>query len=118
MGSFIGSVVLPVSDSSRASGFWRHALGYVAQDHNSDFLTPPEWSPPSTTRREHGATHVHLDEDDKVHVDLWIDDGDTLESEVRRLIALGATRVEWDYPEDAQHVVLADPEGNLFCVCA
>lgn len=32
--------------------------------------------------------------------------------------ALGATRVEWDYPEDADHVVLADPDGNLFCVVA
>jgi predicted enzyme related to lactoylglutathione lyase len=26
------------------------------------------------------------------------------------------SRVEWDYPEGADFVVLADPEGNLFCV--
>jgi hypothetical protein len=24
--------------------------------------------------------------------------------------------VEWDYPEDADFIVLADTEGNLFCV--
>ena len=53
-----------------------------------------------------------------MHVDLWVSGGDTLESEVERLVALGATRVEWDYPEGVQHVVLADPEGNSFCVCA
>jgi hypothetical protein len=35
---------------------------------------------------------------------------------VARLVSLGAKRVEWDYPEDADHVVLADTEGNLFCV--
>lgn len=118
MGSFIGSVVLNVSDGARASAFWRDALGFVAQAQNPEFLTPPEWAPPSNSRRDHGAMHVHLDEGDRVHVDLWVDDGDTLESEVERLVALGARRVEWDYPEGAQHVVLADPEGNLFCVCA
>jgi catechol 2,3-dioxygenase-like lactoylglutathione lyase family enzyme len=37
--------------------------------------------------------------------------------EVERLIALGAERVDWDlYPEDPDFVVLADPEGNRFCV--
>ena len=65
-----------------------------------------------------GAVHVHLDEGDNVHVDLWVDDSDSLESEVERLVALGARRVEWDHPEGAQQVVLADPGGNLFCVCA
>ena len=35
-----------------------------------------------------------------------------------RLVALGARRVERDYPEGADHVVLADPDGNLFCVVA
>ena len=34
-----------------------------------------------------------------------------------RLLALGAERVDWDlYPEDADFVVLADPDGNRFCV--
>jgi hypothetical protein len=31
-------------------------------------------------------------------------------------VSLGATRVDWDYPDDADFVVLADTEGNLFCV--
>jgi hypothetical protein len=35
---------------------------------------------------------------------------------VERLISLGASRVEWEYPEDADFVVLADPSGALFCV--
>lgn len=37
-------------------------------------------------------------------------------AEVDRLISLGTSRVDWEYPDDADFVVLADPEGNLFCV--
>jgi hypothetical protein len=33
------------------------------------------------------------------------------------LLALGATEVHWDKrPPDADYVILADPEGNRFCV--
>ena len=35
----------------------------------------------------------------------------------KRLLALGATEVHWDKrPPDADYVILADPEGNRFCV--
>ena len=118
MGSFLGSVVLNTADSRQASQFWQHALGYVAQQSNPDFLVPPEWTPPSNSRHDHGPLHLHLDGQDQMHLDLWVDQGESLEAEVERLVALGATRVAWDYPEGAQHVVLADPDGNLFCVCA
>lgn len=119
MGSFIGSVVLHTTDSKRGAAFWRGALGYVSREENAEFLVPPEWTPPSRTRRDHGdGMHVHLDGGDSNHLDLWVNDGDSLESEVERLVALGARRVEWDYPEGADHVVLADPDGNLFCVVA
>ena len=37
--------------------------------------------------------------------------------EVQRLKALGATDVHWSKrPADADYVILADPEGNRFCV--
>jgi hypothetical protein len=37
--------------------------------------------------------------------------------EVARLEQLGATLVEsWPYAEDADYVVMADPDGNEFCV--
>ena len=35
---------------------------------------------------------------------------------VDRLIALGAQRVDIGQARDADYVVLADPEGNEFCV--
>lgn len=118
MGSFVGVVVFKAPGGQGAVTFWRDALEYVSQPDAPNFLVPPEWAPPSNTRHDHGAMHVHLDSADRIHLDLWVNQGDSLESEVDRLVALGASRVEWDYPDDAQHVVLADPAGNLFCVCA
>jgi hypothetical protein len=57
------------------------------------------------------------DEHPRVHVDLVVDNADEQAAEVRRLIDLGASRVAWDsYPADPDFVVLADPEGNRFCV--
>lgn len=47
------------------------------------------------------------------HLDLYASDQG---AEVERLLSIGATRVGRDYPEDADYVVLADPEGNRFCV--
>jgi len=61
----------------------------------------------------HGCTSTRPDQ---THLDLWAADETEQLAEVERLQALGATRVEWDYPEDADFVVLADPDGNLFCV--
>jgi hypothetical protein len=57
-----------------------------------------------------------LDEDDRMHLDLYVDSGDEIASEVERLVSLGARPVEWAYPVGASFVVLADTEGNLFCV--
>ncbi len=105
----IGSVVLNVSDVSRAAEFWRRALGYVPQPRNPDFLAPESGE----------GLRLHLDETDRTHLDLWVNREDCdQQSEVERLLSLGATRVDWNYPPDADFVVLADTEGNLFCVIA
>jgi len=118
MPSFIGSTVLNVTDLQRASSFWRAALGYVPHPGNPDFLVTPGWRPPSDSQRDHAAgMHLHLDTTDRMHLDLWVDRGTAVRSEVDRLVTLGARPVDWEYAEGAQHVVLADTEGNLFCVC-
>jgi GNAT superfamily N-acetyltransferase len=103
------AVVLNVARARRAAVFWTQALGYTQEADAPDFLVPP-----------HGrGVRIHLDEHDRTHLDLWVDRTTSdVETEVERLIALGATRVEWSYPEDADFVVLADTEGNLFCVIA
>ena len=97
--------MLNVSDTRRAAAFWSQALDYHPAA-NPDFLVP----------HEAGAPRLHLDETDRTHLDLWAADEQEQLAEVERLLALGATRVEWDYPEGADFVVLADPDGTLFCV--
>jgi hypothetical protein len=57
------------------------------------------------------------EEHPRVHVDLVVDTAAEQALEIQRLIDLGATRVPWDaYPADPDFVVLADSEGNRFCV--
>jgi len=101
------AVVLNVSNTDRAAAFWSQALGYVREPDAPGFLTPP-----------HGqGVRLHLDDEDRTHLDLWMDRGSSdLENEVDRLVAIGAQRVDWVYPEGADFVVLSDTEGNLFCV--
>ena len=107
MGVFPGALVLNVSDAGRAADFWGRALGYVRQQDAPDFLVPSDGE----------GLRLHLDQQDRTHLDLWVDrERSDLRTEVDRLVALGATRVDWVYPDDADFVVLADTEGNLFCV--
>ncbi|HVX42854.1 MAG TPA: VOC family protein [Mycobacteriales bacterium] len=101
----IGSIVWNVSDNARAAEFWTRALGYE-QDDNPDFLFD----------RSGGGVRLHLDRTDRTHLDLWAGSAQEREAEADRLVSLGATRVDWNYPEGADFVVLADTEGNLFCV--
>jgi len=55
-------------------------------------------------------------EQPRIHVDLVVDTAAEQSSEIDRLVGLGATRVGWDYPDDPDFVVLADTEGNRFCI--
>ena len=115
----VGTVVMGVEDLHRAVTFWTNALNYVTKteiEAGDDFaILVPAAGP---------GTHVALDvskssveKHPRVHLDLYAGDAADQVSEVDRLVALGAKRVDWDlYPENPDFVVLADPEGNRFCV--
>ena len=102
----IGSIVMNVRDIDRAREFWAQALDYVGRPGNPAALAPRSGEGPL----------LWFDEDDRSHLDLWTSNDAEQQAEVERLVELGATRVPWTYPEDADFVVLADTEGNLFCV--
>jgi Glyoxalase-like domain len=53
------------------------------------------------------------DDHQRHHLDLYASDQNI---EVERLLALGATRYDWRYPAAADYIVLADLDGNRFCV--
>ncbi|MET9661887.1 VOC family protein [Streptomyces sp. NPDC006510] len=110
----IGTLVMGASDVRRAAAFWKAALGYVERGPSTDdwvVLVPPEGPGAGLAL---GRSGTPVQEVPRVHLDLYTEEQD---AEVDRLIALGAVRVDWDlYPEDPDFVVLADPEGNRFCV--
>jgi predicted enzyme related to lactoylglutathione lyase len=110
----VGSIVLRVDDLARQTAFWAAALDYVPRDETSDdfaLLRPKSGAGPNVSLDRHYST---LQIPPRIHLDLYADDQ---AAEVKRLIALGATEVHWDKrPPDADYVILADPEGNRFCV--
>jgi predicted enzyme related to lactoylglutathione lyase len=110
----VGSIVLRVDDLQRQTEFWSGALHYVRrQDDSQDFvlLRPKDGVGPNLSLDRARST-VQIPP--RIHLDLYTEDQ---AGEVKRLIALGATEVHWDKkPPDADYVILADPEGNRFCV--
>src|SRR5262249_47959814 len=78
----IGTVVGPVQDTGRATGFWTQALGYVRRDAESDVLVPGAGPGPGLV----------MEARDQTHLDLYTDSRAEQLAEVERLIALGATR--------------------------
>ncbi|RKE23021.1 glyoxalase/bleomycin resistance protein/dioxygenase superfamily protein [Streptomyces sp. TLI_171] len=113
----MGSVVLGVDDVPRAVAFWTRALGYVPRgdgDEQWAVLLPPR---PGGVQLALGRSVSPVQEHPRVHLDLYAADAAEQAAEVERLVALGARRVDWDsYPPDPDFVVLADPDGNRFCV--
>jgi catechol 2,3-dioxygenase-like lactoylglutathione lyase family enzyme len=114
----IGMVVLNVTDMERAVGFWSKALGYEVREGGAG----ADWS--SLTPAGGLGTGLGLqlgagtgDEHPQVHLDLYVADAAEQAAEIDRLLSLGAAPVDWDlYPDDPDFVVLADPDGNRFCV--
>ena len=115
----LGTTVLGVDDFGRALAFWTQALDYVPRDPvrpGADFVV--------LVPKAGAGAHLALDvsrtpvqEHPRMHLDLYADGPAAQAAEVDRLVALGAVRVDWDlYPDDPDFVVLADPEGNRFCV--
>ncbi|MER5874172.1 VOC family protein [Streptomyces sp. NPDC002044] len=114
----IGTIVMGAADVRRAADFWGAALGYVPRDGAVDadwtVLVPAEGPGPGLAL---GLSTSPVQDRPRVHLDLYAADAAEQEAEVARLVALGARQVDWDaYPEDPDFVVLADPEGNRFCV--
>jgi catechol 2,3-dioxygenase-like lactoylglutathione lyase family enzyme len=109
----IGSIVLRVDDLQRQAAFWSEALGYERVDMDTDFvlLRPRDGVGPNVSL---DRVRSSLQIPPRLHLDLYTEDQ---AGEVERLLALGATEVHWDKrPPDADYVILADPEGNRFCV--
>jgi catechol-2,3-dioxygenase len=101
------------SDPHRVAAFWSEVLGYQVTDQEDELVAIGDPDGASVT-----LVFVKVPEPktvkNRVHIDLNPRDRDQSE-EVERILALGATHADVGQGKQ-QWVVLADLEGNEFCV--
>ena len=111
----LATVVVNVQDMERAVRFWEAVLGYQQRESEWDgefmmLVDPAGKGTPLSLQ----LTDKPPQQPVRVHIDLYTDEQ---ARHVDRLVGLGASRVEdWPYPDDADFIVLRDPDGNEFCV--
>jgi hypothetical protein len=118
MPSYLSNLCLDAVDTAALADFWAQALGWVRPDDDGDgteiWLEAPTGSKTGTVT---GLLLLRVPEahsvKNRLHLDLRPDDQ---AAEVARLEALGATRVDIGQGPEVTWVVMADPEGNEFCV--
>ncbi|WP_229070407.1 VOC family protein [Actinoplanes sp. DH11] len=124
----IAQISLGVADAERAGNFWAQTLGYVRQAprwQGDDWvvIVPPPGDSGVAIALDVSTSRV--EDEPRIHLDLLAGEAG-LDAEVDRLVKLGAGRVDWPHypkpgerhPAELPYVVLADTEGNRFCVAA
>jgi len=137
-------VTFDCADPARLAGFWAEVLGFALQDPPAGFASwdealaamgvPPERRNDASALVDSGTGRriffqkvpESKSAKNRVHLDVRAApglEGDArmaaLEDECARLVALGASRLARHEPEPplgAGHIVMADPEGNEFCL--
>jgi hypothetical protein len=106
-------IVIDCADPEGLAEFWAEALGYRKGGLFEPYfvLLPPFPShPPVVLQRVPEPKTAKA----RIHFDLRVED---IETEARRLEALGARRIDIGQGENPGWIAMADPEGNEFCVC-
>jgi hypothetical protein len=124
MTSKLTEVAIDCHDPVALAGFWCAVLGYEVRGEDEGWVTIGSPAVPEGKRRPGpvppALTFAPVPDaktvKNRVHLDVNPVDGDQ-DVEVERLLGLGARRVDVGQGE-VSWVVLADPEGNEFCVLA
>ena len=113
----IQSLSVDAADPRALATFWEAVLGWrrTFEDDDEVVLEPPAGSPLDGVAPD--LLFLRVDDarvvKNRLHLDLRPEDQ---AAEVARLEALGASRADVGQGDDVTWVVLADPEGNEFCV--
>jgi hypothetical protein len=112
MGSLWYAVVVSAQDPARLSRWWAEVLGYrVLDEDENDVIV-------GKAHQEYPILYFSRTNEPKagknrLHIDLSPADR---EAEVERLVNMGARYVDIGQGDGRSWTVLADPEGNEFCV--
>jgi catechol 2,3-dioxygenase-like lactoylglutathione lyase family enzyme len=119
------TVVVDCHDVKAQSHWWAEVLGWkiVYEEDDEVYVVPPHPEDPGREipRAERGPGLIFGSVPEaktlknRLHIDLAPAGDDDQEAEVRRLESLGARRIDIGQG-DVSWIVLADPEGNEFCV--
>ncbi|MFB7353064.1 VOC family protein [Streptomyces gardneri] len=115
----ISELVVDCADPARLAVFWSEVLGYVELGREDDGSI--EIGPPGTGFGGPQPTMILSPSSDprtgklRLHLDVNPTDRDQ-DAELARLLALGARRADVGQDGAENWHVLADPEGNEFCL--
>ncbi|MDQ3957581.1 MAG: VOC family protein [Actinomycetota bacterium] len=108
---YVGSVVIDVNDLPEMLSFWAGVLGYEHEHRGDDWVKLVDPNEKGVTVSLQKVPEPRTGKN-RLHIDLYAGDRG---AEVDRIVGMGAEVVREPGP-DEDFVVLADPEGNLFCV--
>jgi hypothetical protein len=117
--SYISHTSVDCADAYALSRWWQSVLAYV-EDPEDPIEPGNEECLIASPDGRHRLLFIEVPEPkavkNRIHFDLRPADG-TRDAELARLVELGATAVDdRRYPDGTGWVVLADPEGNEFCI--
>lgn len=114
MSSRIAALSLDAADAPALAAFWCEVLGWqvVDQDETGVSIAAADGSGPTMDLL---VVPEPKRVKNRLHLDLRAD-GSTTAQELDRLLDLGAVRADIGQGPDVSWVVLADPEGNEFCL--
>ncbi len=114
MTSRLAAVVIDANQPRLIAGFWCAVLGWqvLGEEDGVTTIGPAGRSWPTIDVAPVPDTKTIKN---RLHLDLRAD-GTSTAAELDRLLGLGARRADVGQPADASWVVLADPEGNEFCL--
>jgi catechol 2,3-dioxygenase-like lactoylglutathione lyase family enzyme len=118
MANRITTVVVDCADPGRIAEFWCAVLGWQVVERTPEDV---EIGPPGQPAKGPVPTLLFQRVPDptpgknRLHLDVNATDRDQA-AELERLLALGATRAEVGQSGEESWEVLADPEGNVFCL--
>jgi len=121
------TVVVDCRNVRAQARWWAEAMGWqVVHDSAEEVVLVPGWLQEDTwqeipwEQRAPGLVFVPVPEGktvkNRLHLDLAPHTSQDRDAEIARLVDLGATLVDVGQPGEATWTVLADPEGNEFCV--
>jgi predicted enzyme related to lactoylglutathione lyase len=116
MAARLTEIIVDSTDPGRLARFWGEVLGWPVTDDDRGM----SWISSTGDHTAHPMiVFVPVAEakslKNRVHLDVNPFGSDQA-AELERLLALGATRVDVGQSADVPWVVLADPEGNEFCL--